>query len=379
MTPRERVLTALRHEEPDRVPLDLGGSTCRIAVGEPHGYLALCRHLGLGDVRVELRPASFNVSRVDERILRRFGVDLRHVRVRDLGRRVSDRVYEDMFGVRWLRMRSHYYPVDPPLKNARGPRDVEAYPWPRTDDPRLFEGLERRAEAYREEGYAVVAEIPGGIFHRYAFLRGFSRWFLDMRMEPELYRALADRITETLLEVSLNFLDAVGDYVDLAFFGDDMGHQTGPFLSVEDYRRYVKPWFSRYVGEVKKRFPRVKLIYHTCGSVYELIPEFIECGIDVLNPLQPNARNMNHRRIKREFGDRLCFHGGVDVQRVLPFGTVEEVARHVRKVIEDLAPGGGYILAPSQDIHPDVPPENIRAVYETALRYGRYPIRLSGS
>ena len=144
-------------------------------------------------------------------------------------------------------------------------------------------------------------------------------------------------------------------------------------------RRYVKPWFSRYVGEVKKRFPGVKLIYHTCGSVYELIPEFIECGIDVLNPLQPNAKNMNHRRIKREFGDRLCFHGGVDVQRVLPFGTVEEVARHVRKVIEDLAPGGGYILAPSQDIHPDVPPENIMAVYETALRYGRYPIKLSGS
>jgi len=346
LTPRERVLTALRHKEPDRVPLDLGGSTCRIAVGEPYGYTALCRLLGLKDVRVEVRPASFSVSKVDERILRRLGVDLRHVRVRDLGRRVSDRVYVDMFGVKWLRMRSHYYPVDPPLKNARSPEDVEAYPWPRTDDPRLFEGLEREAEAHREEGYAVVAEIPGGIFHRYAFLRGFSRWFLDMRMEPELYRALADTITETLLEISLNFLDRVGEYVDLAFFGDDMGHQTGPFLSVEDYRRYVKPWFSRYVQEIKKRFPRVKLIYHTCGSVYELIPEFMECGIDVLNPLQPNAKNMDHRRIKREFGDRLCFHGGIDVQRTLPLGSVEDVKRHVKSVIEALAPGGLHTRLP---------------------------------
>ncbi|MDH5174875.1 MAG: uroporphyrinogen decarboxylase family protein, partial [Elusimicrobiota bacterium] len=156
--------------------------------------------------------------------------------------------------------------------------------------------------------------------------------------------------------------------------GDDMGTQSQPFMSIEDFRKHIKPYWAELIKEIKK-YTEAKILLHCCGSIYPLINDIIEVGFDVLNPIQPLAHQMEPKRLKKDFGDRISFLGGIDIQRLLPFGTPDEVKQGVRKVIGTLAPGGGYILAPSHNIEPDTPPENVVAMYEAAKEFGTYPIK----
>jgi len=174
-----------------------------------------------------------------------------------------------------------------------------------------------------------------------------------------------ERLTDHWLAMAADELDAVGEHVDICFYGDDMAFQDGPMMSMELYRKLIKPYHRRLFGFLKSR-TRAKIVYHTCGSVVHLIPDLIEMGVDALNPVQVSAKGMDTRALKREFGRDLSFWGAVDTQRVLPFGSPEEVASEVRRRIDDLGAEGGYVLCAVHNIQADVPPANICAMYDTA-------------
>lgn len=377
MTSRERVIASIEHREPDRLPIDFGGVVSGIVAGEPYGYDALCRHLGITDPETPQINTRLNcVQNVDERILRRFHVDIRHVNIG--GRPLEELpggLYRDMWGI--ILKQSGLYKSIPdseaPLRKATGVDEIEGYPhWPDPGDPVFIEGKREEARRLHDETDFAVFSHPGyaaRVFHMYAALRGFDRWLIDMKTDPDFYHALADKITEVAVEVSKAFYEEVADYTDVAVYYDDMGMQAGGFVSPEDFRTLIRPYTSRYVREIK-RVSDARFFYHTCGSVYSYMNDIIEMGVDILNPIQPLAKNMEPERLKREFGDRMCFHGGIDEQRLLPFSPVEEVVEEVRRTIRILAPGGGWIFAPAHNIQPDTPPENIMAMYDTAWSEG---------
>ena len=167
--------------------------------------------------------------------------------------------------------------------------------------------------------------MPGGVVTQAQFLRGFEDWFADLIADPTFYHALLERITDLWIEMAKDELDAAGDSVDFCFFGDDVAFQDGPMMSMELYRKMVKPYHARVFSYIKSR-SSAKILYHTCGSVAHLIPDLIELGVDALNPIQVSAKGMDTKTLKREFGKDICFWGGIDTQRVLPFGSPADVA-----------------------------------------------------
>jgi uroporphyrinogen decarboxylase len=195
-----------------------------------------------------------------------------------------------------------------------------------------------------------------------------------MYEDPSLYQAFADRLTtwaEAYLEA---FLRPIADEIDLVMMGEDLGTQQATFMAPEKYREFCRPYHARWTAAARRAAPRAKIVLHTCGAVRPIIPDFIEIGVDVLNPVQPLATGMAPAGLKRDFGDALSFLGGLDIQELLPHGTPAQVRDGVRALIDALGPGGGFILAPSHQFQPDVPPENIVAMYDTAREYGTYPL-----
>ena len=374
MTSRERILKTVERKEPDRAPIDFGGVVAGIVIGPPHGYDALCKELGISDAVAPLINTRLNcVQNVDERILRRFRVDTRHVNIGgEPLKELPNGTYRDAWGL--ILKQSGLYRSIPddlaPLRNSSTPDDIENYRyWPEPKNPNFVKG--KRDEARRiHDGtdYAVFSHpgYAGRIFHMYAGLRGFNQWMIDMRLDPEFYKMFANKITDVAIDVCEAFYNEVGDYTDIAVYYDDMGMQTGGFVSLDDFREYVKPFTARYIRSIKK-MTGAKVFYHTCGSVYSYMNDIIEMGVDILNPIQPLASKMAPEILKSEFGSRICFHGGIDEQRLLPFGSKKEVEESVAKTVKILAPGGGWIIAPAHNIQPDTPSENIVAMYDTAF------------
>ena len=377
MTPRERVLTALGHKEPDRVPLDLGGLSTTI---ETDPYQELKEHLGItSETKLFLR------DHVDppEELLEEFQIDTRYVRIgRPQRFKVhidADNSYLDEWGTRWRKPESSLYwdPVDWPLKDATI-KDLESYAWPDPNDPGRTEGLRERARQLREEtDYAIVADMPVlGVFETAGVcLRGIERFMMDLVLDKPFAEALLNKLADLHTELYGRYLDAVGEYIDVIVVSDDLGGEHAPLISPEIYREMVKPAQKRLWQFIKSR-TKAYLFMHTCGSVYRLIPDLIELGVDTLNPIQVAAKDMDTKRLKKEFGDRLAFWGGVDTQKVLPYGSPQDVEEEVKKRIADLAPGGGYILTAVHNIQAGVNPENICTMYDAAREYGTYPIDL---
>jgi uroporphyrinogen decarboxylase len=371
MTHRERMLRALNRQEPDRVPVDLGGSRSSSLVFE--AYEKLERHLG-GSEPPRMFNRWLNVAHASRTMLARFDVDTRSVSPggADSGGDVDlpDGSYRDEWGV--VRSRpagSLYYDLTrPPLAGDVEVRDVERYPWPDPHDPGRTRGLAEAARRlHQETDYAVVLTMPGGIVHQAQFLRGFEDWFADLIANPAFFQALMERLADLWIEMARDELDAVGENVDVCFFGDDMAFQNGPMMSMELYRKMIKPHHRRLFQYLRSR-TQAKIAYHTCGSVVHLLPDLIELGVDALNPVQVSAKDMDSARLKREFGKDIAFWGAIDSQRVLPFGTPAEVEAEVQKRIEDLGRGGGYVCCAVHNIQADVSAENICAMYDAALR-----------
>ena len=381
-TSRERVLTALGHHEPDRVPIDLGGNQTGI---HKFAYRKLLDYLGLNE-EIVIMDLVQQLAKPSEAVLARLHVDTRYVsakapdsfkgevvrRERD-GRAWND--FTDEFGITWSMPEDYPYYFDithSPLADL-SLEEIEEYPFPKGDDPTRFEGLRERAlELRRETPYAVVSGISGVVYEICWNMRGLERLFMDMIEQPEVLEAIIDRTLRYWLDWFRLFLDEAGDIVDVIMIGDDLAGQTGPLFSPRIYREIVKPRQRSLVQYIKSRTD-AKIWYHSCGSVGEYIPDLLDNGIDILNPVQIGARDMDPRELKAGFGDRLAFWGGgIDAQHVLPQASPDEVRKAVRQSVEAFKPGGGYVFNNVHNIQADVPPENILAMFDAAYELGTY-------
>lgn len=374
MTHRERILASLRHQTPDRVPIDLGGTgTTTITEG---CYQRLSAHLGLSTAPppgVFSRRASTVVP--DRAVLDHFGADTLPLisQAPDAGaeREIGPGLLCDEWGVTWRKLEgSHFIPVDGPLMKIDEPQpsDLDKVPWPDPADPGRYRGLAERARQLHETtDRAVILNVWLGPVHATQFLRGYAEWLEDLLLRPVFLEALLDRVTDIWVEATTRALAVCGDWVDLVQFGDDIGTQRGPLMRPELYRKMIKPRHARVFAAA--RSTGKPLVFHTCGSVVKMIPDLIETGVDALNPVQVAATGMDTALLKREFGRDLSFWGAIDTQHVLPLGTVAEVRDEVRRRIDDLYHDGGYVLCSVHNLQADVPPANIAAMYEAALEF----------
>lgn len=385
ISPRKRVLTTIDHKEPDRIPISFGGTlSTGILECPPKGktYTKLCEYLSIQDFEEPNIGCIGNyVSNIDERLLQKFGSDFRRVdpnppeiKLNPDGTKTILGVY---CGMRVKKMGYYDDIFEFPLRHCESKKDIEKYPfWPTSDDfSKLSEGKEEEAKALRKNtNYAIVADaLLWFPFLAYSLLSGYDKWFMDMKLNPKFYFALSDKLLEVGFGIVESFIAAVGKYIDIVATYDDMGTQEGLFCSRKDYIKFIRPYEKQMIEHIKK-YTDAKIYRHSCGSVYEIIPDFIEIGVEILNPVQPLAKNMEPWRLKKEFGKNITFFGGIDVQRLLPYGKPEEIKKAVKETIQVYAPGGGYILGPSHNIEPDTPVENIVAMYEAALEYGNYPL-----
>jgi uroporphyrinogen decarboxylase len=382
MTSRERLLAAINHREPDRVPIDLGGNQTGI---HKFAYQALLEHLGIQAELTIMDPVQ-QLAKPCEAVLERLHVDTRYVAAGAAsdfqggvvtaergGRTWHDLV--DEFGVRWSMPDDQPYYMDislHPLADATI-EDIRDYPFPKGDDPGRFVGLRERAlEIRRQTPYAVVSGISGVVYEICWYMRGLEQWFTDMLTQPEFCEALLDQTLKFWMDWFRVFLDEAGDVVDVIMIGDDLTGQQGPLFRPEFYRRVVKPRHKQLVQYIRSR-TEAKIWYHTCGSCTEYIPDLLENGIDILNPVQISAARMDPADLKARFGDRLVFWGGaIDAQHVLPTASPETIREHVRRNLEIWKPGGGYVLNNVHNIQAGVPGKNTAALYDAAYEFGFY-------
>ncbi len=258
-----------------------------------------------------------------------------------------------------------------PLAHIADIAELRDYPWPSVHDIWDFSDIKR--DAQEKSDFAVVYD--GAVLFQFCqALRGLESLLIDLSANPAMARVLLDRVANYWIEFGVALLEVADGSVDFIVVNDDYGTQQGPLFDPATWRRYLKPLIWKVI-EAYKQYD-VKIIFHSCGSVRPFIPDLIEIGVDVLDPVQVGAKGMNPRALKEEYGDRLCFRGAIDTQRVLPYGTPMEVEKEVRRRIRQLALGGGYIATSVHNIQPDVPMANIMAMYKAAREYGEYPISM---
>lgn len=363
MDSRERVSLALNHHEPDRVPRDFWATA--------ETYAKLCPRLNLPDAAA---------------VLDHFDIDVRYIEgPRYVGPKSQvhpDGSENDIWGVPRIKQitgdgdtaQSYKSVTQFPLAGVTNRRQLNDYAfWP---SPGWFDyaPVYEQAQAVRAQGRVVA--FMGDRLNRFAqlkpamYLRGIEQALVDMLLEPELFQAITDRLTAFYMEYMTRMLEASRGMIDILVTGDDFGQQRGPLCSPELWEKRLRPGFEGYIRVAHAA--GVPVMHHTCGSIYRLLPKFIECGLDILQSLQPGVAEMDFRRIKAEFGGRICFQGGVGIQRALPFGTPADVRAEVRERIEALAPGGGYIISTSHNIQGDTPVENVLALVQAYDEFGSY-------
>ena len=257
---------------------------------------------------------------------------------------------------------------------------IESFSWPDPLDQARYVGVEEYvSNLYETTNYAITMRLGKHVWDIASYMRGQEQWWMDLVLHPEFCVALMERIADIQRNIYLHGLDLVGEFISiLRLGGEDFGTQTGPLISTEMFRELVKPVLASVYLPIKEKFlninPDGKLMFHSCGSVRAFIPDFLDIGVDVLDPIQPKAKGMNGFLLKRDFGDRLSFHGGIDTQGVMSTGTLEEVELETQRKLEMFGKGGGYILNPSHDILSEVRSENIIRMVEVGKSYGRYPL-----
>lgn len=376
MNHRERVLAVLNKKLPDRVPMDLCNSASYI--NDP-AYFALKKYFNIeGDIDQFRR--NFTANYYDQRVLQALDIDFRHVGLKlptgYQNKTYEDGTFSDEWGVVYRLLGNERAIVKYPLKGA-DESDLDRYPWPNPYALGRTEGVAERArDLYQNTDYAVAAHAAHnyGFFDTAWILRGFDDFLIDLMINKTFARHLLGKILDLFLGLHEVYLNAVGPHIHTITFCEDYGMQNAPFISPALYKEMLQPFHKELFAFIKKKAPQVKIIFHSCGAVYPLIPLFIEAGIDILNPIQHTANGMDPLKIKKEFGSEIIFHGGVDIQHAL-FGTVEDVQREVKEVIDQLGQNGGYIVAPANVIQGETPAENIASLYSTAAKYGTYDLK----
>jgi uroporphyrinogen decarboxylase len=385
MLSRERVITTLNHREPDRVPIDFGGTS---ATGiEVTAYDRLKRLLGIETTSlITNRRAQLVV--VEEAIKNRFHADVDGIepnpaaslpRVSGLPADTSPIITSpvntsiDEWGVHWLSgAGGAHVATNPPLAGMETAAEVEAYSWPDPSDPARCNGLrEKVLELKSRSPRAIAFNLGCQIASQARNMRGYEQWLMDFLLNPALAEAVMRKIMMIHMIMAERALAVIGDQVDVVTVADDLATQSGPMMSPAIYRKIIKPLQQEIFGFIKAR-TKAKLFYHCCGAASFFLEDFLEANIDILNPVQVSATNMDPEFLKKNYGNRVTFWGGVDTQQLLPYGSPQEVADGVKRLIDIMAPGGGFILAAVHNIRPEVPPENLVALFDTAWEYGRY-------
>lgn len=390
MNHRERVVAAIHHQPVDRLPVDLGGmrSTGIMAIAYHH----LKQHLGIEEGDLLVFDTGQQLAYVEAPIRERFGCDVLildsgllegwrdytlpdgtpakiaasfitvpdgeggeyslNQRGEPVGHRPAGGYYFDTFG-------------KPPLSEAETIADLDRYNWEVFSDEEL-EKLQREAKRlYEETDYAILGTFGGAFLEGAQGLRGWDQFMMDIAGDRKFTEALLDRmLAQNLKNVEL-YLDAVGDYIQIIQMGGDMGTQNGPQIRPKTYYEIFQPREKALWSRIHQLKPEVSVFLHCCGGIYDLIPGIIDAGCDILNPVQISARGMDPARLKREFGDQLCFWGGgCDTQKILPFATPQEVYEHTRQNIAIFAPGSGFVFTQVHNIQAGVPVDNILAMYQ---------------
>lgn len=357
MNGRERVLAVVNRQIPDRIPKDLSWGLCPALEKEFErrtGQKDYYEYFGL-DVRLlEFGPT---------RLKRDFSGYYR-------GRDQEPGFSINEWGVGSGKSRDenlHFEHLISPLKGGMSEKEAAEFPLPDFLEPYRHEHFRRVIDRYQQQGVAVCGNLTQTIFEKAWAIRGFEETMMDMLAEPEAITILFDRITELRMG-QMKLLVEAG--IDVLMLGDDVGMQTGMLLGVDTWREFLKPRMAGIIQEAKALRPELPIFYHSCGNITRIVPELIEIGVTVLNPLQPECMDLAF--MKETYGDRLAFWGGISAQTNLSFGTPEQVREEVKGCIDILGRDGGYLVGPNHMVEPEVSWENLTAFFEAVEQYGNY-------
>jgi len=383
MTSRERVLATIEHRQPDRVPIVLGVSNATGIKMKP--YLALKELTGItAEDRYLYDWPELSTAAPDEETLVRLRTDVRGVldlepdRVLERNRiREAHSDYINSWGSGAKEVTpGEWFPMVEPLADATTVEEIEQYPWPDMDDPSRVAHVRAQAAALAEQNEYAIMATPWLLFplERAFAMQGMDTFLMNLAMRPDFAEALLWRIEELCKTLMGHFLDALGGNVDIIKIGDDLGTQESLLMSPTMYRKILKPVHADYIEFIRQR-TEAKVMFHTDGDVFPLIDDFIEMGVDILNPIQTSAGKMaNLEELKQRHGKDIVFCGGMDTSRVLPDGSPEEVRQEVRRIIGLLGHGGGLMIGAVHTIMNDVPAENILAMVDAVEEFGYYPL-----
>lgn len=386
MTSYERVKRALEHKEPDKIPFDLGGSV--LTGMNKTCYINLRQHLGLSIDNIEIYDEMQQLARIEDDLVEQLGIDVRCVDPSppsELGLRKPPAqkgdYYErtDEWGIKWrmpVKDGLYYDMLEGPLNQVNTKEELEAFPWPNPLDDKRFETMKQRADYYvhEEKRAYILGRQYAGIWETALWMSGFEKFFIDMLINEKYAHALMEKITDLKMQYWEKALDAVGDNVLIVSEADDLATQNSLLCSADAYKKIVHPYHKKLFSFIKKKAKsKVYIFYHTCGACKPLIPYLIEEGVDILNPVQVNASDMDTQVLKREFGKDITFWGGgVDTQIILPFGKPDEVKEEVKRRIDHLAKDGGFVFSAVHNIQGDVSPQNFMAMWDALQTYGQY-------
>jgi uroporphyrinogen decarboxylase len=302
----------------------------------------------------------------DLELMEKLHVDFRYPKPKWIGPEMVDEQGRptDYFRIPRSGVGDFGYAVENPLAKVSSVAEVEAYPWPTVD---MWDYDDYTERCWSFEEYAVLGGGWGWFFEAASELVGMQNWFSLLFKKPEVCHAILGKIVDFMEGYSEIMFQKAGKYIDICFTGDDYGIQSGPMISPAMFDKFVRPYLQRMYNVGKKY--RKPVMHHSCGSVAKFIPTFMEMGLNILEPIQVGAAGMNVKELASRFGGKLCFHGSINTQTTLPFGTPEDVRREVHERVETFRPYGGFTIAPSQHLLPEVPTENIVAMYEAAWEY----------
>ncbi|HHY82441.1 MAG TPA: methyltransferase [Clostridiales bacterium] len=399
MTSRERIIEAINHREPDMLPIDFGGM--RSTGINARAYKNLKDFLGIKEGNVKLYDVFQQLAEPEMEVLNLLGGDV--VQLHRLA---------PAFGIkidRWKRARLYdefdalvpedYTPVpnengdleiidngkviarmpkggfyfdqvDHPYEHVETYQDIDDIPIPEITDEELAY-LEKEAKRlYEQTDKAILAAFGGNIFEAGQINWGYEKFFVDLAINKDLVHYWLNKLTDAYLRDLDKYLKAVGKYINVIQFGDDLGTQQAPQISADMYREMIKPYHKRQYEFVRNNYPHIKVFLHSCGAIYDLIPDLIDAGVEILNPVQISAKGMNPARLKKEFGKDLVFWGGgADMQGLVNYGSIDQIKQHTRELIEIFSPGGGYVFNQVHNIQSNITPDKVMAIYETALSF----------